>query len=57
MVVVSALDHTDYSYSPPALTGRIRSQGLARELYAIRCAEDRATDAGVRRSLRGRRNA
>lgn len=54
---MSALDHTDYSYSPPALTGRIRSQGLARELYTLRCEEDRATDAGVRRSLKGRRHA
>lgn len=34
---------------------RVRSQNLARELYALRCIEDAPTDAGVRRALRGRR--
>lgn len=53
---MNAYDHTDYGYTPPALTGRIRSQILARELFAERVAEDRRLDAAIRRSLKGRRH-
>lgn len=39
----------------PAL--RVRGQAFARELYTLRVREDRATEMGVRRSLKGRRHA
>lgn len=50
-------DHQQYGYTPPALTGRIRRQLLARELYTLRVVEDAPLDAAVRRSLKGRRHA
>ena len=47
----------DQGYTPPAFTGRIRRQVLARELYLLRVEEERPLEAGIRRSLKGRRHA
>jgi hypothetical protein len=51
---MSVFDHQEYGYTPPALTGRIRRQQLARELYTLREGEDAAMILAIRRSLRGR---
>lgn len=46
--------HLQYGWQPPAMTGRVRRQSLARELYALREAQEEPTIRAIRRSLRGR---